>query len=334
MKQLKTPRGLPVDVPESVDEDVSLKFDISQTAEIKAYFESNGYVIVRGAIEPAICNQIRSLWDLEVKPFEGSIYRQATARLERHKFNDKGWVMNPILNLQSVDPRHFPGFREFATQQVLSHSNLTQGFRILLGDTPKLVQSMYFEGNSATWEHQDSYYLDSENLGAMVAGWIAVEDIAAEAGRFFICPKSHQIELIRQQKDNNIADNHDAYIQQVVERIRALSLEIRAPLLQQGDILFWHAFTIHGSLDSQDENRSRSSITCHAIPNSHRFLQLHSRVLDLPTDSVNGTRVFRPKDLSRWMNRLIFSLESNFPNFFSSLKKMAVRHAIKSKAAR
>lgn len=332
MKQLKTPRGLPVSVPEIVEEDVSPKFDISQAAEIKAYYEDNGYVIVRGGVDVATCDHIRSLWDSEVKPFEGYIYRQATARVERHKFNDKGWVMNPILNLQSVDPRNFPKFREFATEQVLSHPNLTQGFRTLLSDTPKIVQSMYFEGNSATWEHQDSYYLDSEHVGAMVAGWIAVEDIAAEAGRFFICPGSHKIELIKQQKDNNIADNHEAYIQQVVERIRALKLEIRAPFLQKGDILFWNAFTIHGSLDSQDEHRSRSSITCHAIPDSHRFLQLHSRVFDLPTDPVNGTQMFRPKDLARLKNRLIFGAETNFPTAFYALKKMAVRHAVKSKA--
>jgi phytanoyl-CoA hydroxylase len=329
MKQLKTPRGLLVNVPESVQEDVSPKFNISQTAEIKAYYEDNGYVIVRGGIDAETCDRIRSLWEREVKPFDGHIYRQATARSERHKFNEKGWVMNPILNLQSVDPHNFPEFREFATQCVLSHPNLTKGFNTLLSDTPKIVQSMYFEGNSATWEHQDSYYLDSEQLGAMAAGWIAIEDISAEAGRFFICPGSHKIDLIKQQKDNNIADNHEAYIQQVVERIRTLKLEIRAPFLQKGDILFWHAFTIHGSLDSQDEQHSRSSITCHAIPNSHRFLQLHSRVLDLPTDQVKGTRIFRPKDLARHRNRLIFAFESNFPRLFYAIKKSVVRYVIK-----
>ena len=36
---------------------------------------------------------------------------------------------------------------------------------------------MYFEGNSATWEHQDTYYLDSEKVGCMIAGWIALENI-------------------------------------------------------------------------------------------------------------------------------------------------------------
>lgn len=240
--------------------------------------------------------------------------------------------MNPILNLQSVDPKRFPQFREFATNQILSHPRLTHAFRTLLGDTPKIVQSMYFEGNSATWEHQDSYYLDSEKLGAMVAGWIAIEDIATEAGRFFICPKSHKIELIKQQRDNNIADNHDVYIQQVVERIRSLNLEIRAPYLQKGDILFWHAFTIHGSLDSQDEHHSRSSITCHAIPDSHRFLQLHTRVFDLQTDAVQGVRMFRPKDLSKLKNRMIFMAEALFPKAFYAIKKAAVRYVIKRNA--
>lgn len=333
MKHLKTPRGLFVAVPETAAEDVSQKFDMSQTAEIKAYYEENGYVIVKGGIEAAACDKIRALWEREIKPFGGHIYRQATAKVERHKLNDKGWVMNPILNLQSVDPQRFPQFREFATHHILSHPRMTQGFSILLGDTPKIVQSMYFEGNSATWEHQDSYYLDSEKLGTMVAGWIALEDISAEAGRFFICPKSHKIELIKQQKDNNIADNHEAYIQQVVGRIRSLNLEIRAPYLEKGDILFWHAFTIHGSLDSQDEQHSRSSITCHAIADSHRFIQLHSRVLDLPTDQVNGTRIFRPKDLFLQRNRMIFAVESNFPKLFYAVKKAVVSYVIKRSAA-
>lgn len=333
MKHLTTPRGLPVAVPETAAEDISPKFEVSQAAEIKAYYEENGYVIVKGGIEAAACDQIRALWEREIKPFGGYMYRQATAQVERHKLNDKGWVMNPILNLQSVDPQRFPQFREFGTKQILSHPRLTQAFRTLLGDAPKIVQSMYFEGNSATWEHQDSYYLDSEKLGAMVAGWIAIEDIAAEAGRFFICPKSHKIELIKQQKGNNIADSHEAYIQQVVGRMRALNLEIRAPYLQKGDILFWHAFTIHGSLDSQDEHHSRSSITCHAIPDSHRFLQLHTRVFDLPTDPVQGVKMFRPKDLSKLKNRMVFTVETRFPNAFYAVKKAAVRYVIKRSAS-
>jgi|GEM_PF-692822 len=331
MKQLHTPRKLPVSVPEEEAEDVSPKFSPSDRERISAYYCENGYVVVRGCIPQESCNDIRALWEGEVKPFKGHMYRQATAKLERHIFNSKGWVMNPILNLQSVDPAHFHDFRETATHKIFANQTLEAIFRLLLGETPKIVQSMYFEGNSATWEHQDSYYLDSEQVGTMAAAWIAIEDISASAGRFFVCPKSHKIDLIKQQRDNNIADNHEAYIQQVVERIKEEKLEIRAPYLKKGDVLFWNAFTIHGSLDSQDENCSRSSITCHAIANSHRFMQLHSRTFDLPTEALKGITVFRPKDLSRLKNRLIFGIEKSLPTAFYALKKMAVRQIVTAK---
>ncbi|HMA48439.1 MAG TPA: hypothetical protein VKP60_01735, partial [Magnetospirillaceae bacterium] len=102
MIQLKTPRGLPVDVPESASEDPSPKFELSDAAALHDYYVENGYVVVRGLIPAETCQTARGLWDSEVKPFRGFMYRQATAKAERHQFNERGWVMNPILNLQSL----------------------------------------------------------------------------------------------------------------------------------------------------------------------------------------------------------------------------------------
>ena len=164
MKSLTTPRGLPVNVPEDDSEDVSPKFDLSQIEQAKAYYDENGYVVFKLLYEKNTLNLIRDLWATEVKNFKGHMYRQATAKAERHSINKNGWIMNPILNLQSVDPKQFPRFRDVATNKILSAEKLKTAFEALIGDTPKVVQSMYFEGNSATWEHQDSYYLDSENI--------------------------------------------------------------------------------------------------------------------------------------------------------------------------
>src|SRR5215470_8774644 len=105
MLELRTPRGLPVAVPESEGEDPSPKFELHQSQEIARYYQDNGYVIVRGLIGKTDCDRVRALWNEEVKPSGDFIYRQATARAERHVFNSQGWVMNPILNLQSVDPK-------------------------------------------------------------------------------------------------------------------------------------------------------------------------------------------------------------------------------------
>lgn len=333
MIQLKTPRGLPVDVPESASEDPSPKFELSDAAAIHDYYTENGYVVVRGLFPAETCRTARGLWDSEVKPFRGFMYRQATAKAERHQFNEQGWVMNPILNLQSLDPGRFGRFRDYVTNGILTGEGMKRAFTTLLGDTPKIVQSMYFEGNSATWEHQDSYYLDAEEIGSMAAAWVAIEDIAPQAGRFFICPGSHRIKLDDHSLTNNIAENHEAYISSVVEKVKAANLPIRAPALQAGDVLFWNALTIHGSLDSQDPGHSRSSITCHAIPKASRYLQYQTRVLDLKTDEINGVDVFRPKDLGAAKNRAIFAAESHFPKPFYWLKKQAILHVVRRKAA-
>jgi phytanoyl-CoA hydroxylase len=325
MLESTTPRGLLVLVPETEAEDRSPRFDVHDSANLREYFLAQGYVVARSVLPPQVCRRMRNLWEREVKPHTGFMYRQATARAERHIRNEQGWVMNPILNLQSVDPREFPEFRRCAREEVLTAPALADGFHALLGEAPKVVQSMYFEGNSATWEHQDSYYLDSERVGSMVGAWIALEDIDARAGRFFICPESHRIELGRQNSATNIADRHEEYIASVVAKIRELRLEIRAPYLREGDVLFWNSWTIHGSLDTRSQTRSRSSITCHAIPQSHRFLQLQSRILNLDVAEVNGLQVHQPKDLAKFRNRVVMSIESRFPSAFYAVKKAAVK---------
>ena len=117
-----------------------------------------------------------------------------------------------VLNLQSLNPNLFSDLRDIVENKVFSNSSICNALKSVLKDKPKIVQSMYFEGNSATWEHQDSYYLDSEKVGEMTAAWLALEEIKADAGRFFICPESHKIEHGKQNINNNIADNHDKYI--------------------------------------------------------------------------------------------------------------------------
>ena len=325
MIKLNTPRGLPVNVPETLNEDPSPRFLPSQLAEIKAYFDENGYVIVAKALPAHICDKQRLLWEREIKPFDGFIYRQATAKAERHRFNDKGWVMNPILNLQSVDPSLFPEFRQHATGSLFSSASLRDVFTALLGSSPKIVQSMYFEGNSATWEHQDTYYLDSERIGEMIGSWIALEDIRPKAGRFFICPRSHHIRMEEHSAGNNIVDHHETYISSIVAEIRAKELQIRAPRLDKGDVLFWHSQTIHGSLDSQDPQTPRSSITCHAISRGRKLLQLQTRLLDMVGDDVQGVEICRPKDLAVLKNRLVFQMETRFPVLFHLAKRNVIR---------
>lgn len=329
MLSLRTPNGLRVDTPETLAEDPSPRFGVDEPDAIRTYYGVNGYVVVKGLLPAVDCDRMRALWDSEVKPFDGKMYRQATARLEAHRLNGKGWVMNPILNLQSVDPSKFPDFRRHAREQILSAVHLHRVFHTLFGEPGKIVQSMYFEGNSATWEHQDSYYLDSEHMGSMAAAWIALEDISATAGRFFVCPESHKLDWKRQSAVDNIATRHEVYVQSVVNHMRQSGADVRAPALRKGDVLFWNGLTIHGSIDSHDPNHSRSSITCHAIPCSHRLMQFQTRFSDPETETVCGVRIHAPKDLARRHHRIIRAIEGRAAAPFYALKQAAIRALIR-----
>jgi phytanoyl-CoA hydroxylase len=299
-------------------------FTIDQEEPIRRYYAEHGYVVVRDLIPLDVCRQARAEFEREVKPFPGFIYRQASANPERHELSPHGLMMNPILNVQSMDPRNFSRFRD-AGLAVLTHVRMQHVVRSLLGAPGKLVQSMYFEGNPATWAHQDTYYLDAEEIGRMTAAWIAVEDIDEGAGRFFIYPGSHRIDLEKNSGEMNIAFNHARYKQHVLDIIERHGLECRTPALRAGDVLFWNSKTIHGAVPTTKPSSSRSSFTAHFLPETSRFLQWQSRIKPLNVDRVNGIDVHRPKDLASAKNRAVLWVETTFPRTFQTVKRIAVR---------
>lgn len=145
--------------------------------------------MVRGVIPAALCDAARQAFADEIRPFGGYIYRQASAVPETNKFSDHGYMLNSILNIQDLDQTQFPRFRASALS-VVTHPELHRHFATILGEPGKVVQTMYFEGNPRTWAHQDTYYLDSMDIGRMAGAWIAVEDIHPGAGRFYISRQS------------------------------------------------------------------------------------------------------------------------------------------------
>ena len=167
MIQLTTPRGLPVSVPENPTEDLSPRFDAGNWRAAKEYYEENGYVVFGRLIAPELCDRIRNLWDREVKPFKGYMYRQASSgRAEKHLKNENGWVMNPILNLQSVNPIQISRFSQVcATERSRETPRCGTHYGALGSSAENSSNHMVFEGNSENRYTPDSYYLDSETSG-------------------------------------------------------------------------------------------------------------------------------------------------------------------------
>ena len=315
--------GRKIEIPVAEEDDHSY-FVLDQEEEIQKYYNENGYVVVRGLLPQELCDRTTESFEAEVKPFGGFIYRQASGNPERHVFTNEGFTLNSILNVQSLDRRRFAGFR-LAGLDLLTHGNLQRAVSAILGEPGKLVQSMYFDGNPVTWPHQDTYYLDAEEVGRMTAAWVAAEDIAPGAGRFFVYPKSHLIDMEKNGGNFDIAFHHERYKELVKRVIRERGLVCRAPALRKGDVLFWAAKTIHASLRTTELSRSRQSFTAHFIPERSRFLQFQTRVKPLKIELVNGMRVHHPKDLSKTANRVVLFAATRFPRIFQFTKRTAIK---------
>ncbi len=320
---IKAPDGKTIAIPRAVDDRTDPYLKLTDPAAIKAYYDAEGYVVVRDLIPGALCDEAKRSFASEVKPYPGYIYRQATAVPEKNVFTEHGHVINSILNIQDLNRRSFPGFTH-AGMQILTHDAVKAAVSVILGEAGKIIQTMYFDGNPSTWAHQDTYYLDSSELGRMTAAWIAVEDIEPGAGRFFVYPKSHTIDMVKNGGEFDIAFNHPRYKQLVLDTIQSHHLECRAPALRRGDVLFWSARTIHGSLETRG-SASRSSFTAHFIPSSTGMLQFQSREKPLQLRTINGVPVHHPKDQNLLRNQAVLAVETTFPTAFNLAKRTAIK---------
>ncbi|MHB2019576.1 MAG: phytanoyl-CoA dioxygenase family protein [Candidatus Xenobia bacterium] len=291
-------------------------------------YRSQGFVVVSGLIPPELCQAAVQAFTHEVKTYPGFLYRQASARPERHRLDPSGFMLNSILNPLALSARRFEAFSRIS-QQILTWPSLVARARDLVGEPVMLVQSMYFEGNPATWAHQDTYYLDGERSGSMVGAWVALEDIHDAAGRFYVGVGSHRIDMPRNGGNFNIVEHHERYKALVETVIRTHRVDLCAPALRRGDVLFWNSRTIHGAHAPSQAGYSRHSYTAHFIPASGRFLQLQSVVRTLKPRLINDCPVFIPKDQNRLRNRLIFAVECAFPRTSARLKGILVKRKVR-----
>ena len=311
------PLGEPLRVPR-------LEELASPPSVLAASFARDGYAVVSGLIGVGLVRRLREAIDAELRPSRRFFWRQTTGHPERHAEHPAGFLFPPIQHLQDLRERDFPRFRR-AALDVLTDAALQEVLAELMGESPVLVQSMLFEANPQTPPHQDAYYLDSTREGSMIAAWVALEDIPAEAGRFFACPGSQRRELARNAGELQGALHHDRYLALVREELAKGEWAVRAPALRAGDVLLWGSRTVHGSLPTLDESRSRLSVTAHFIPRSTRFLRMQAITAELDLERVNGMGVSRqrPQDRLRW--RLMLQLAGRAPGLLRFARRCAAR---------
>lgn len=277
-------------------------------AALRAYFERTGFVVLRRALPPAMCEAARLAFLREALPDRRAYFkRHASGRYERHVYTEYGHMKHPILNLQDIPGRRYPEFRQRGLE-LLTQLPVQRAMQALFGEPGRLVHTMYFDGNQTTWAHRDGDYFDSAEAGRMVGIWIAAEDIHPDAGRFYVVPGSH-----RQRGAVHADPNGRAYKTAMADFVRNGPLDCVAPVLRQGDAILWAAWTVHGSLPSADARQSRRSFTGHYLPLSHQLRRPLSARQATRCISVNNVDIALHQDHDTLLGKMKEVVRTDFP---------------------
>jgi phytanoyl-CoA hydroxylase len=244
---------------------------LADPERLRAHFADEGYVVVRGAVPKSLCEATKTAFASEVRSSRAYFKRHASSDFEQHVFTEAGFMKYPIMNIQDLPERQYGVFRSLGLA-ALAHDSVRDVMALLLGETGRMVHTMYFDGNQKTWAHRDSHYIDARETGRMIGVWIAAEDIHPGAGPFYVYARSHRTPTPPDLELDQIDPNGPEYKRRMAAFAGGSALRLVAPQLAQGDMILWSSLTIHGSLATTEPKRSRRSLTAHYVPASQTYL--------------------------------------------------------------
>lgn len=279
------------------------------------FFIKKGYLHVDQVLLEEECDLLRQIFVKEVKQCNKLKLRQRSVTYTEHKFSPCGFMENALLDVHRMDVLDSKNFVDSACRLLMSEK-LSQYIVRMIGLDSVLVQSMYFEGGRGTIPHFDKFFLGVDE-GRMIGVWIALEDIDASSGRFFIYPRSHdssfsdccyQEELVQlfaeYKKLNAIAisghqKNSDRHHVRAVIRSKKVLSEIitlagwqkEYPIMKKGDVLFFSSSTLHGSDVPDKIHSSRHSLTAHFVNTSSSYLRYGDLIEPLNIVECDGLRM-------------------------------------------
>ncbi len=141
-----------------------------------------------------------------------------------------------------------------------------------------VTQSLTFWLGSSQQVHQDGAYVPYSIPMLFAVSWIALEDVAVDAGELYYYPGSHRFrdyeyggghKSLQEARRADPTYNGDAEAKEHVSslslRAEAVGLPQEVLLAKRGDVLIWHANLAHGGRPVSP-NRTRKSVVTHYCP--------------------------------------------------------------------
>jgi phytanoyl-CoA hydroxylase len=283
------------------------------------HYESDGYCIFRNLIPGVLIDRLVQRYREDIVPTDYPFFRQNTDAYEPNKLTQHGYVKQSFLDIH--DYAEFAEFSKCA-RDVYTSIEMRNALKEATGfDSFNLMQTMLFDANTETVPHQDWWYLDTVPNGHLLGAWIALEDIDERAGRFYVVPKSQNVDLHSDTPDLR----HTQWMERVAAYVDQHRSEVFAPALKKGDVLFWNSRTVHGALATRDPSFSRKSLTAHYMPSHMTFGNLFVTKEGLKYKTYNGMQFFRNQPDYSTINKLKFRVKKSLydsPAMMKTLRKV------------
>ncbi len=262
--------------------DEKIKRDGSPSQEDIEFFQTNGYVVVRG------------LFSKEEIEFYKTHFEEIRQKETVRQFVDFGEPDFEKMDPLKVYPRIMqPHRRDEASLNWLTDERLNRAMTSFLGEEPFAVQTMfYFKPPGARGQalHQDQYYLRVQP-GTCIAAWMAVDDCTADNGCLRVVPGSHDWPLLCLTEADTEASFTDVTVE-LPEGVSDMPVEMEA-----GDVLFFNGQIVHGSLPNSTTDQFRRSLIGHYIVGEaekvyewyHPVLRMDGTAVEMGTSEVGGT---------------------------------------------
>lgn len=150
-------------------------------------------------------------------------------------------------------------------RQFVLAPELTAILHDLLDGDPLICNSLTLEFGSQQVDHFDTFYMPPCVPNKMLASWIALEDVTADAGPLQYYPGSHKLPPYRFSHGqlHAVVAEMPACHRYIAQQLAEQNLKPEVFLAKAGDVFIWHAQLLHGGTPIATPSRTRRSLVTH-----------------------------------------------------------------------
>ena len=232
-------------------------------------FIENGYVILRGAVEHELIDQLQS--DVAKLTAEGNEAAwvdclEKGRSTVRHLAPGDGAAQGKMLKLLDLY-----SFLPSAREVIFSPATI-RFLQLVFSRPPVAFQSLYFYNGSQQPVHRDTAFVRVSSPMEFAASWTALEDIQSGSGELVYYPGSQSYpEYLFEGQYKWIAPGvpeHNQFYEHLNRHDAENPKGERKFLANKGDTLIWSSDLAHGGGPVDDPAKTRKSLVAHYCPNN------------------------------------------------------------------